>query len=93
MNRCIVLDNWEWVVKSVQKIFPTLIRRGLAEANRVVLKRTPTDEKNVFVPNFEATTKLVRNIARRGRDNSRSDFKRDFKLCTMAREDRQNRYL
>jgi hypothetical protein len=64
MNRGIVLDNRKRVVESVQKIFPALIPRRFAEANRVVLKATPTDEENVSVLNFKATTKLMRNIPR-----------------------------
>ena len=93
MNRCIVLYDWKRVVEAVQKIPPILIRQGFAEANRVVLKSAPTDDKNISVLNFKATTKLMRNIPRGRRDNSRGDFKRGFKLCAMARQDRQNRYL
>jgi hypothetical protein len=93
MNRRVVLDNWKWIVESVQKSFPALIRRGFAEANRVILEGTPTDEKNVSVLNLKATTKLMRNIPWGCRDNSRGDFKRGFKLCAMARQDRENGYL
>jgi hypothetical protein len=63
-NRGIVFDNRERIVESVQKFLPALIPRRFSEANRVVLKATPTDEKNVSVLNFKATTKLMRNIPR-----------------------------
>ena len=53
-----MLDRREGVVEVVEESLPALVLGGAAEADRVILERSPAHEEEVAVGGFDAAVKL-----------------------------------
>jgi hypothetical protein len=92
VDRLVVRHDGEWVVEVMKNLLPLLILRRLPKADLVVVEGLPPDEKNVFVASFDASLKLVRDVAWHRRNELLGLAKRSFELgrLTGANVERRN---